>query len=79
MLATNDQQVRRLNKDLATVSTQAQRERDDLSAALKNLAIALNEVSTFVRDNQAGVDNVAQSSPRSPPRSPSSATCSPRR
>ena len=39
----------------------ARRERDDLSAALKNLAIALNEVSTFVRDNRAGVKtNVAQ-------------------
>jgi phospholipid/cholesterol/gamma-HCH transport system substrate-binding protein len=55
MLATNDQQVRRLNTDLAAVSVQLDGERDDLSAALKNLAIALNEVSSFVRDNRAGV------------------------
>jgi phospholipid/cholesterol/gamma-HCH transport system substrate-binding protein len=37
------------------VSTQLDGERDDLSAALKNLAIALNEVSTFVKDNRTGV------------------------
>lgn len=55
MLATNDQQVRRLNTDLANVSVQLDGERDDLAAALKNLAIALNEVSTFVKDNRAGV------------------------
>lgn len=61
MLATNDTQVRRLNKDLANVSVQLDGERDDLSAALKNLAIALNEVSTFVKDNRAGVrQNVDQ-------------------
>jgi phospholipid/cholesterol/gamma-HCH transport system substrate-binding protein len=55
MLATNDQQVRRLNRDLATVSTQLDGERDDLQAALRNLAVALNEVSTFVKDNRTGV------------------------
>ncbi len=36
-------------------------ERDDLSAALKNLAIALNEVSTFVRTTEPA------SRPMSPP------------
>jgi phospholipid/cholesterol/gamma-HCH transport system substrate-binding protein len=53
MLATNDQQVRRLNADLASVSTQLDAERDDLSAALANLAVALGEVSSFVHDNRA--------------------------
>ena len=55
MLATNDQQVRRLNTDLAAVSGQLDGERDDLAAALRNLAIALSEVSTFVHDNRAGL------------------------
>jgi len=52
-LATNDAQVRRLNGDLASVSDQLTGERGDLGAALKNLAIALNETSTFVHDNRA--------------------------
>jgi phospholipid/cholesterol/gamma-HCH transport system substrate-binding protein len=61
MLATNDAQVRRLNADLAQVSEQLDGERDDLAAALKNLAIALSEVSTFVRDNRAGLTaNIGQ-------------------
>jgi phospholipid/cholesterol/gamma-HCH transport system substrate-binding protein len=55
MLATNDGQVRRLNSDLANVSVQLDGERGDLAAALKNLAVALNEVSSFVHDNRAGL------------------------
>lgn len=55
MLATNDDQVRRLNTDLANVSVQLDGERDDLAAALKNLAVALSEVSSFVHDNRAGL------------------------
>lgn len=55
MLATNDSQVRRLNADLASVSTQLDAERDDLAAALKNLAVALSEVSSFVHDNRASL------------------------
>ncbi|QGN58236.1 MCE family protein [Nostocoides sp. HKS02] len=55
MLATNDTQVRRLNSDLANVSVQLDGERGDLAAALKNLAIALSEVSSFVHDNRAGL------------------------
>ncbi|NYG06355.1 phospholipid/cholesterol/gamma-HCH transport system substrate-binding protein [Phycicoccus badiiscoriae] len=55
MLATNDSQVRRLNGDLASVSQQLEGERGDLAAALANLAVALSEVSTFVRDNRAGL------------------------
>ena len=53
MLATNDSQVRRLNADLAAVSDQLDDERDDLAAALKNLAVALSEISTFVHDNRS--------------------------
>ncbi|MDT0214274.1 MCE family protein [Rothia sp. ARF10] len=53
MLATNDAQVRRLNADLSKVSDQLDGERDDLEAALKNLAVALAEISTFVKDNRA--------------------------
>lgn len=51
-LAENDQDVRTLNANLATVSDQLAAERDDLALALKNLAIALQEVSTFVQDNR---------------------------
>jgi len=54
-LAINDTQVRRLNGDLASVSDQLAGERGDLGAALKNLAIALNETSTFVHDNRAAI------------------------
>lgn len=53
MLAQNDAQVRRLNTDLASVSEQLDAERADLQAALKNLAIALDDISTFVKDNRA--------------------------
>jgi phospholipid/cholesterol/gamma-HCH transport system substrate-binding protein len=61
MLATNDSQVRRLNADLASVSTQLDAERDDLAAALKNLAVALSEVSSFVHDNRASLTtNIGQ-------------------
>ncbi len=61
MLATNDGQVRRLNADLASVSTQLDAERGDLAAALKNLAVALSEVSSFVHDNRASLTtNIGQ-------------------
>jgi phospholipid/cholesterol/gamma-HCH transport system substrate-binding protein len=52
-LATSDQQVRAFNKQLADVATQLSEERDDLAAALRSLAIALADVTTFVRDNRA--------------------------
>jgi phospholipid/cholesterol/gamma-HCH transport system substrate-binding protein len=51
-LAANDPQVRRLNTDLASVADQLDGEKDDLALALKNLAVALGEVSTFVSDNR---------------------------
>ncbi len=52
MLAANNDQVRRLNNDLAMVSQQLDAERGDLGAALQNLAVALNEISSFVKDNR---------------------------
>jgi phospholipid/cholesterol/gamma-HCH transport system substrate-binding protein len=51
-LAQNDDQVRQLNSRLASVADQLSGERDDLALALQNLAVALDEVSTFVHDNR---------------------------
>lgn len=51
-LAANDRRVRRLNDNLADVSTALDDERDDLAAALANLAVALDEITTFVQDNR---------------------------
>ena len=60
-VAANDAQVRRLNTNLASVTTSLDAERDDLSAALANLAVALDEVTSFVRDNRALLkDDVAR-------------------
>jgi phospholipid/cholesterol/gamma-HCH transport system substrate-binding protein len=52
-LAANDPQVRRLNSDLASVADQLDGEKGDLALALKNLGVALGEVSSFVHDNRA--------------------------
>ena len=52
-LARGDAQVRQFNENLASVSDQLAGERTALAAALKNLAAALGQVSTFVHDNQA--------------------------
>jgi phospholipid/cholesterol/gamma-HCH transport system substrate-binding protein len=52
-LAANDPQVRELNTQLASVSDQLSGERDDLGAALQNLAVALTEISSFVHDNRS--------------------------
>ncbi|HEX6148846.1 MCE family protein [Nocardioides sp.] len=51
-LAENDATVRRFNQSLADVSGVLEGEREELSAALENLSVALGEVSTFVRDNR---------------------------
>jgi phospholipid/cholesterol/gamma-HCH transport system substrate-binding protein len=51
-LARNDQTVRAFNQSLADVSTMLSGERTELAAALKNLAVAMTQVSTFVRDNR---------------------------
>ena len=62
-LAESDSTVRDFNSSLATVSEQLADERDELGAALRNLAVALAQVQTFVRDNRAslveGVDGLA--------------------
>jgi phospholipid/cholesterol/gamma-HCH transport system substrate-binding protein len=66
-LADNDTTVRRFNESLASVSTMLAGEREELSASLKNLSVALGEVSTFVTDNRevlgrdiAGLNRVAK-------------------
>lgn len=51
-LARNDKTVRAFNQSLASVSTMLSGERGELSASLKNLAEALGQVGTFVRDNR---------------------------
>lgn len=52
-LAAADPQVRQLNGNLAQVADQLDAERGDLGLALKNLAVALSEISTFVQDNRS--------------------------
>lgn len=52
-LAAADPQVRRLNTDLASVADQLAGEKGDLALALKNLAVALREVASFVSDNRS--------------------------
>jgi len=54
-LAADDAKVRSFNQSLAGVSSQLAGEREDLGTALKDLAEALGEVSTFVHDNKAAL------------------------
>ncbi len=51
-LARNDRTVRSFNQSLADVSTMLAGERTELAASLKNLAVAMTQVSSFVRDNR---------------------------
>jgi virulence factor Mce-like protein len=51
-LADNDATVQRFNSSLGSVSTMLSGERQELAAALSNLAEALGQVGTFVRDNK---------------------------
>lgn len=51
-LAENDGTVRRFNRSMADLSALLAGERDELSAALRNLAIAMRNVSGFVRENR---------------------------
>src|SRR3954453_18648779 len=55
MLARNDGGVRDLNANLAKVGGQLAGERQDLGAALANLATALQLVNTFVADNRSSL------------------------
>ena len=52
-LAKNDRTVRQFNESMAQVSTMLAGEREELRASLKNLAVAMGEVSTFVQENRA--------------------------
>lgn len=61
MLAANDGQVRNFNTQMQQVNSFLADERGDLGAALSQLAIALDKVQTFVRDNRQGIkSNVDQ-------------------
>jgi len=51
-LAKNDKTVRRFNDSLAQVSEMLSGERRELSTSLSNLATALGQVSTFVKENR---------------------------
>ena len=51
-LAENDQTVRSFNNSLAEVSTMLAGEREELTASLRNLSVALTEVGGFVRENR---------------------------
>jgi phospholipid/cholesterol/gamma-HCH transport system substrate-binding protein len=51
-LANNDKTVRRFNRSLASVSTMLSGERDELSASLRHLAVAMQQVSGFVQENR---------------------------
>lgn len=51
-LAKNDKTVRSFNQSLGSVSSELAGERSELKASLKNLATAMGEVSTFVKDNK---------------------------
>lgn len=51
-LAKNDDTVRAFNQSLAGVSDLLEGERDELSTSLRNLATAMTQVSSFVKENQ---------------------------
>lgn len=51
-LAENDQTVRDFNESLAGAAEVLEGERDDLAASLRNLGIAMEQVSGFVRENR---------------------------
>lgn len=66
-LADNDQTVRDFNQSLGEVSTLLADERQELTTALSNLGVALDEVGRFVKRNRAvlgrnikGVNRVAK-------------------
>ncbi|WP_211840477.1 MCE family protein [Saccharopolyspora hirsuta] len=52
MLAANDDQVRRFNTQMQQVSSFLAGEREDMGAAMAELAVALGKVESFVRDNR---------------------------
>ncbi|MEN8673429.1 MCE family protein [Nocardioides sp.] len=54
-LAENDDVVRDFNESLGQVSTLLAGERQELAGALKNLAVALDEVGGFVQENRTAL------------------------
>jgi len=56
-LAENDQTVRDFNDSLAGASSTLEQEREELSAALRNLGVAMQEVSTFVKENESALSH----------------------
>jgi len=56
-LADNDQTVRDFNDSLASASGLLEDERDDLSAALRNLSVAMRQVSSFVKENREALSS----------------------
>jgi phospholipid/cholesterol/gamma-HCH transport system substrate-binding protein len=61
MLAANDGQVRQFNTQMQQVNGFLASERQDMAAALANLAVALGKVDSFIRDNRAHIkSNVDQ-------------------
>ena len=56
-LADNDQTVRDFNDSLASASDLLEAERDDLAAALRNLGVAMQEVSSFVKENKTALSS----------------------
>ena len=54
-LAKNDKTVRSFNQSLADASQMLSGERTELSASLHNLAIAMRQVSGFVKDNRSSL------------------------
>lgn len=55
VLAANDAQVRQFGTRVADVAALLAAERDDLAELLAQLSVALDDVSTFVRDNKAAL------------------------
>jgi phospholipid/cholesterol/gamma-HCH transport system substrate-binding protein len=54
-LANSDSQVGAFNQDLASVADQLAGDRGELALALKNLAIALGQVASFVKENKTNL------------------------
>ncbi len=54
-LEKNDQTVRQFNQSLAGAAEMLEGERDDLAASLKNLGVAMQQVSSFVRENRGAL------------------------
>ncbi|MQA10057.1 MAG: MCE family protein [Pseudonocardiaceae bacterium] len=55
MLANNDDQVRKVNQQMASVWRTLSADRDELSSALHSLGKALGEIQGFIKDNRARI------------------------